>query len=142
MFSTNIGVPTALRTELELPVTGAEHASCPVTDVLRRRVGDKWSVLVMVLLGSGPRRHGELDRAIQEISQRMLTRTLRGLERDGLVSRTTFPTVPITVEYELTALGRTLLGPLSVLADWAVQHSAEIDRARAEFDSQHSGRQL
>ena len=134
MFVTQTDVPTALAAELNVPVTGVEHEACPATDVLRR-VGDKWSVLVIVLLGPGPLRYGELDRSIENISQRMLTRTLRGLERDGLVTRTTFPTVPVTVEYELSPLGRTLLTPLSALADWAIEYERDIAHARESFDN-------
>lgn len=96
-----------------------EHDRCPVTGLFRR-VGDKWSVLVLVLLGKRPYRFNELHRDIESISQRMLTRTLRGLEDEGLVSRTVHPTVPPSVEYRLTDLGYSLLGPLSALADWAV----------------------
>nr|WP_239157464.1 helix-turn-helix domain-containing protein [Actinocatenispora thailandica] len=116
-------------TPLPNPVPAAEHEQCPVTDVLRR-VGDKWSVLVIVLLGTRPYRFNELHRGIETISQRMLTRTLRGLEADGLVHREVHPTVPPSVEYSLTPLGRTLLVPLSALADWAVQHQPEIAAAR------------
>ncbi|WP_243064242.1 helix-turn-helix domain-containing protein [Humibacter sp. RRB41] len=111
-----------------------EYEACPVTDVLRR-VGDKWSVLVIVLLGKRPYRFNELHRGIETISQRMLTRTLRGLETDGLVHREVFPTVPPSVEYSLTRLGETLLVPLSALADWAVEHRPEIATARASSGS-------
>lgn len=112
-------------TPLPSPVPAAEYEQCLVTDVLRR-VGDKWSVLVIVLLGKRPHRFSELQRGIDAISQRMLTRTLRGLESDGLVHREVFPTVPPSVEYSLTALGESLLVPLSALADWVQAHSAEI----------------
>ncbi|WP_462165965.1 winged helix-turn-helix transcriptional regulator, partial [Frankia sp. AiPs1] len=138
MFTTNIDV-SDLAGKLALPVTGKEHDACPATDVLRR-VGDKWSVLVVVLLGRGVQRYGELDRAIENISQRMLTRTLRNLERDGLVHRTTYPTVPVTVEYGLTLLGETLLGPISALSLWAVAHQHDIEAARAVFDKQNPGK--
>ena len=104
-----------------------------VSDVLAR-VGDKWSVPVVSLLGQGPRRFNELRRAIGGISQRMLTLTLRGLERDGLVTRTVFPTVPPRVDYELTPLGRDLLTPVSALGDWAIRNQAKIARAREQFD--------
>ncbi|MFD6177740.1 MULTISPECIES: winged helix-turn-helix transcriptional regulator [unclassified Isoptericola] len=112
------------------PVPAEEYDQCPVTEVLRR-VGDKWSVLVVVLLGKRPYRFNELHRAIATISQRMLTRTLRGLETDGLVHREVFPTTPPSVEYRLTPLGRSLLVPLSALADWVVEHRAEIAAARS-----------
>ena len=104
-----------------------------VSDVLAR-VGDKWSVLVVTRLGSGSMRFNELRRAIGGISQRMLTLTLRGLERDGLVTRTVFPTIPPRVDYALTSLGRDLLDPVSALGDWATRKQAKIARAREKFD--------
>jgi DNA-binding HxlR family transcriptional regulator len=104
-----------------------------VSDVLAR-VGDKWSVLVVTRLGPGPMRFNEMRRSIGGISQRMLTLTLRGLERDGLVTRTVFPTVPPRVDYDLTPLGRDLLNPVSALGDWAIRNQAKIARAREEFD--------
>jgi DNA-binding HxlR family transcriptional regulator len=130
MSGTNTGVPSVLAHELPRPVPADEFAACPVGDVFRR-VGDKWSMLLVVLLGGRPYRYNELHRAIEGISQRMLTRTLRGLETDGLVRREVLPTVPPSVEYSLTPLGRTLLQPLSALADWAVRHEAEINEARS-----------
>ena len=105
-----------------------------VSDVLAR-VGDKWSVLVVSRLGDGPLRFNELRRSIGGISQRMLTLTLRGLERDGLITRTVFPTVPPRVDYALTALGRDLLGPVSALGAWAIHNQPKIARARETFDS-------
>jgi DNA-binding HxlR family transcriptional regulator len=105
-----------------------------VSDVLAR-VGDKWSVLVVTKLGGGPLRFNELRRSIGGISQRMLTLTLRGLERDGLITRTVFPTIPPRVDYALTALGRDLLAPVSGLGDWALRNQAKIARAREQFDS-------
>src|SRR6201981_3216653 len=105
-----------------------------IRDVLAR-VGDKWSFLVVSRLGSGAMRFNELRRSIGGISQRMLTLTLRGLERDGLITRTVFPTVPPRVEYALTALGRDLLQPVSALGDWALRTQAKIARARDQFDS-------
>jgi DNA-binding HxlR family transcriptional regulator len=104
-----------------------------VSDVLAR-VGDKWSVLVVTRLGGAPLRFNELRRSIGGISQRMLTLTLRGLERDGLVTRTVFPTIPPRVDYALTALGRDLLQPVSALGDWALRNQAKIARAREQFD--------
>jgi DNA-binding HxlR family transcriptional regulator len=97
-------------------------------------IGDKWSVLVVSLLGDGPLRFSELRRTIGGISQRMLTLTLRGLERDGLLSRTVFPTVPPRVDYALTALGRSLLAPVRELGGWARTNLAEIEAARQRFD--------
>ena len=104
-----------------------------VSDVLAR-VGDKWSVLVVTRLGGAPLRFNELRRSIGGISQRMLTLTLRGLERDGLITRTVFPTIPPRVEYALTTLGRDLLQPVSALGDWALRNQAKIARARERFD--------
>jgi DNA-binding HxlR family transcriptional regulator len=111
-----------------------------VSDVLDR-IGDKWSVLVVVMLGDGPKRFNELRRSIASISQRMLTLTLRGLERDGLVTRTVFPTIPPRVDYELTELGRSLLQPVGALGDWARRNHANIVAARQKFDArERSGR--
>ena len=124
-------VPSVLAHQLPRPVPLDELAACPAGDVFRR-VGDKWSVLVLILLGGRPHRYNELHRSIEGISQRMLTRTLRGLETDGLVHREVHPTVPPGVEYRLTALGGTLLEPLSALADWAVAHEADIAAARSQ----------
>jgi DNA-binding HxlR family transcriptional regulator len=104
-----------------------------VSDVLAR-VGDKWSVLVVTRLGGGPLRFNELRRSIGGISQRMLTLTLRGLERDGLVTRSVFPTIPPRVEYALTALGRDLLQPVAALGEWALRNQGKIARAREQFD--------
>src|SRR6202451_3858447 len=104
-----------------------------ISDVLAR-VGDKWSVLVVSRLGSGSMRFNELRRSIGGISQRMLTLTLRGLERDGLVTRTVFPTIPPRVDYALTPLGRDLLEPVSALGDWAIRNQPKIPRAREQFD--------
>jgi DNA-binding HxlR family transcriptional regulator len=104
-----------------------------VSDVLAR-VGDKWSVLVVTKLGGGPLRFNELRRSIGGISQRMLTLTLRGLERDGLITRTVFPVIPPRVDYALTALGRDLLEPVSALGDWALRNQTKIARAREQFD--------
>lgn len=111
-----------------------EDRCCPVVRDILTRVGDKWTVLAVVMLGSGPRRFNELKRAIDGISQRMLTLTLRTLERDGLVTRTVFPTVPPRVDYALTPLGMTLLRTLKELADWASSNADEITRARDTFD--------
>jgi DNA-binding HxlR family transcriptional regulator len=105
-----------------------------VSDVLAR-VGDKWSVLIVTRLGGGPLRFNELRRSIGGISQRMLTLTLRGLERDGLITRTVLPTVPPRVEYALTPLGRDLLQPVSGLSDWALRNQSKIARARDQFDT-------
>jgi DNA-binding HxlR family transcriptional regulator len=98
------------------------------------RIGDKWSVLIVSRLGKGPIRFNALKRDIGGISQRMLTLTLRNLERDGLITRTVFPTVPPRVDYELTPLGRSLLAPVSALGDWAVHNRGKIEQAQARFD--------
>jgi DNA-binding HxlR family transcriptional regulator len=104
-----------------------------ISEVLAR-VGDKWSVLVVSALGNGSKRFNELRRGLGSISQRMLTLTLRGLERDGLVKRTVFPTVPPRVDYELTPLGCSLLNPVTQLSDWARANRAAMEKARARFD--------
>jgi DNA-binding HxlR family transcriptional regulator len=116
----------------------ASHVNLPsdcraVSDVLAR-IGDKWSVLVVSKLGAGPLRFNELRRSIGGISQRMLTLTLRGLERDGLITRTVFPTIPPRVDYALTALGRDLLTPVSALGTWAIRNQPKIAHAREQFD--------
>ena len=122
-------VPSMATAELPLPGAPEEYERCPVTDVLHR-IGDKWTLLVLALLARRPHRYSELHRAIQGISQRMLTRTLRALEQDGIIRRTVFPTTPVSVEYRITDLGRSFLVPLSAVADWAVDHHAEIVAAR------------
>src|SRR5215470_810796 len=106
-----------------------------VSDVLAR-VGDKWTVLVVSILGEGPKRFNELRRALGSISQRMLTLTLRGLERDGLLTRTVEPTIPPKVEYELTKLGRTLLVPVHALELWAIEHRVGIHEAQQKYDAE------
>jgi DNA-binding HxlR family transcriptional regulator len=112
-----------------------EPATCPAVREVLNRVGDKWSVQIVDLLGGGPMRFSELRRSIEGISQRMLTHTLRGLERDGLVTRTVFPTIPPRVDYELTALGETLLEPIQGLAEWAAANRTSIQAARDKFDT-------
>ena len=105
-----------------------------VSDVLGR-IGDKWSVLIITMLGDGPRRFNELKRMVNGISQRMLTLSLRGLERDGLITRTVTHSLPPRVDYELTELGRSLLGTVSELSAWALENRGQIQQARSEFDS-------
>ncbi|MCA0276818.1 MAG: helix-turn-helix transcriptional regulator [Proteobacteria bacterium] len=105
-----------------------------VSDILQR-VGDKWTVLVVGKLGDGPMRFNELRHAIGGISQKMLTTTLRGLERDGFVSRTVFPTIPPRVDYELTDLGRELLVPVAALGEWARINQRRVAEARMKFDT-------
>ena len=106
---------------------------CPVRGVLDR-IGDKWSTLILVTLANGPHRFSAVQRAIPDISKRMLTQTLRDLERDGLISRTVFPTKPPSVEYRLTPLGETILEPLRGLVRWADRSHAAIKEARLAFD--------
>ena len=108
--------------------------SCPVREVVAR-VGDKWSVMVVGNLREGPKRFSALRRDVEGISQRMLTRTLRGLERDGLVDRAVHPTVPPQVEYALTGLGRTLLEPILALSKWAHKNRAAVQKSREDFDA-------
>lgn len=107
---------------------------CPKISQVLARIGEKWSVLIIIMLAARPHRFSELKRAIGGVSQRMLTLSLRGLERDGLVKRTVFPVVPPRVEYELTPVGRSLHAPVSALGEWARNHLAEIDAAREAFD--------
>lgn len=110
---------------------------CTVTRQILDRVGDKWSMLIIVNLGVQSLRFKELQRRSSGISQRMLTQTLRHLERDGLVWRKATPTVPLTVEYGLTALGESLLGPLTLLVEWVNGNRGEIAKARISYDSGH-----
>lgn len=112
--------------------------ACPAVREVLNRVGDKWSVQIVALLGDGPMRFSELRRSIEGISQRMLTLTLRGLERDGLITRTVFPEIPPRVDYELTRLGKTLLEPISALAEWAEQYRTSIQEARQKFDGRQN----
>ena len=107
---------------------------CPTVNAILSRIGDKWSVLIVMDLAAGPRRFNEIKRDIAGISQRMLTLTLRGLERDGLVSRRVYDTVPPKVEYSLTELGRSLQGPVIALGQWAVANAQQIHASREEFD--------
>jgi DNA-binding HxlR family transcriptional regulator len=118
---------------------GSTHhsSSCRAREVLQR-VGDKWSVQVIDLLGQDSRRFSELHRTIDGITSRMLTVTLRGLERDGIVKRTIYPVIPPRVDYELTPLGRTLLHTIGQLVSWADSHLPEIDAARVAYDARHS----
>lgn len=118
-----------------LPPSPHADSDCRGVASILARVGDKWSVFVIMMLGDGPKRFNEIKRMIGGISQRMLTLTLRGLERDGLVTRTVFPTIPPRVDYELTALGRSLLEPVSELGLWARQNRAAIQDARGRFDA-------
>src|SRR5215470_7867945 len=125
---------------IHVPVLQAhahEGADCRAVASVLSRVGDKWSVLIIMLLIDGPRRFNELKRMVGGISQRMLTLTLRGLERDGLVTRTVFPTIPPRVDYELTDLGRGLAQPVKALGQWAFEHQPQIEGARSKFDTRN-----
>jgi DNA-binding HxlR family transcriptional regulator len=113
---------------------GAAAVSCRVRSVLGR-IGDKWAIYVVDRLGSGPRRFSELSRGIDGITARMLTVTLRGLERDGILTRTVHASVPPRVDYELTPLGETLLDTIGQLVVWADEHISEIEIAQAEYDA-------
>ena len=130
-------VPEHTEVTVELPDPASDD--CPAVSSVLARVGDKWSVLIIVLLGDGPKRFNEIKRIVGGISQRMLTLTLRGLERDGLVKRTQFPTIPPRVDYELTELGRSLWEAVKPLAQWAQSHVKHIARARAAFDKKTIG---
>ena len=109
---------------------------CRTISTLLARIGDKWTVLVVATLGEGSRRFNELRREIPSVSQRMLTLTLRNLERDGLVSRTVTPTIPPRVDYALTDLGRSLLKPVNALSQWALDNVETIHQAQARFDGE------
>lgn len=117
---------------------GGEHEDCGIRDVLDR-IGDKWSVLVVVELAQGMRRFRQLQRAVPGISQRMLTLTVRRLERDGLLTRTVHPTAPPQVEYALTPMGLSLTHLVKALADWSLEHRDPIARARQEWDDANPG---
>jgi DNA-binding HxlR family transcriptional regulator len=125
-------VPEHTEVTIELPDPASED--CRAVSSVLARVGDKWSVLIIVLLGNGPKRFSEIKRLVGGISQRMLTLTLRGLVRDGLVNRTQFPTIPPRVDYELTELGQSLWEAVKPLGQWAQSHVKHIARARAAFD--------
>ena len=115
---------------------GHPHATedCRAVSEVLQRIGDKWSLLVVRRLGDGQMRFNELRAAVGGISQKMLTTTLRTLERDGFVTRTVFPTIPPRVDYELTDLGRELEVPVKGLAEWAIANMARISEARRRFD--------
>ena len=117
----------------------ADSEHCRVVRETFDRVGDKWSLLVVVILGYGPQRFTALKYGVVGISQRMLTLTLRKLERDGIVQRTVFPEIPPRVEYDLTPLGRTLIGPVTALADWAVANHDVITARQVEYDAVQTG---
>ena len=112
-------------------------AGCRNVAPVLNRVGDKWSMMIVMFLTDGPKRFSELKRSIDGISQRMLTLSLRGLERDGLVTRTVTPSIPPRVDYELTELGRSLREPVIALGQWAIEHIACIRAAQGKYDEAH-----
>ena len=116
------------------------HREVPGIRAVHDRLGDKWSLLVIVELTHGPLRFRQLQRAVGGISQRMLTLTVRHLERDGLVRRTVYPTVPAQVDYRLTEMGASLTHLLKALADWSLAHRKDIARAQTDYDRAHPGR--
>jgi DNA-binding HxlR family transcriptional regulator len=120
-----------------MPPFDPYSAACPSRQALDR-IGDRWTILVFGALDGGPQRFTELARRIEGVSQKMLTQTLRGLERDGLVTRTVHATVPPRVDYELTALGRTLSGPIAALEKWAMDHMADVLAAREAYDTRRA----
>jgi DNA-binding HxlR family transcriptional regulator len=124
---------------MERHIPDPNSSDCRAVSTVLARVGDKWSVLIVNLLGDGPKRFNEIKRMVGGISQRMLTLTLRGLERDGLVTRTVFPTVPPRVDYELTELGHSLWKPVEALGAWARNHQDQIAAARRDFDARADG---
>jgi DNA-binding HxlR family transcriptional regulator len=129
--------PAPEENNCQSPSLAQEHipAQCTRVSAILARIGDKWSILVVMLLIAGPLRFNELRRQTNGISQRMLTLTVRGLERDGFVTRQVFPTVPPRVEYALTDLGRSLAVPVQGLGKWAIENTAQIHQAQEEFDA-------
>lgn len=123
----------AIKRFSQYPLGESQSVHCPVRDVLDR-IGDKWSMLMIMALAMRPHRFSELHRAVHDISKRMLTQTLRDLERDGLITRHVFPTKPPGVEYRLAPLGLSLLEPMASLIDWADRCYGDIHVARARFD--------
>ncbi|CAB3802957.1 winged helix-turn-helix transcriptional regulator [Pararobbsia alpina] len=123
-------------THISVPTVEASQCSGECREVVHTlaRIGDKWTVMVVGALSNGPMRYNRIARLIEGISQRMLTLTLKGLEQDGLVSRTMYPTIPPRVDYELTDLGRSLFVPLRSLHTWAVEHRAAMVAAREAFE--------
>lgn len=115
------------------------QANCRALGQILERIGDKWTILVVGALSAGPMRFTALQRAVPGVSHKMLTTTLRGLERDGPVKRTAFATIPPRVDYELTPQGISLHEPLLALADWARRHRPGIEAARSDFDGRDDG---
>ncbi|EJT04892.1 helix-turn-helix domain-containing protein [Rhizobium sp. CCGE 510] len=121
----------------EIDLAGLDFSNCPVRDMMQQ-IGGKWSTLLLEVLAAEPRRFGELRRTLPDISQRMLTQTLRDLQRDGYIAREVFPTKPPSVEYSMTELGRSLYQPLSQLLNWAEANHDAVRAARSRFDSADS----
>jgi DNA-binding HxlR family transcriptional regulator len=121
----------------QMPPFDPNIAECPSRQALDR-IADRWTILVVLALTDGPRRFTELARRIEGVSQKMLTQTLRALERDGLVTRTVHATVPPRVDYELTALGRTLHGPIAAVQQWATDHIPDVLAARDAYDARRA----
>ena len=134
MLPTHILVPQDDDLACPDPLPPAHGPACRSIAPFLARIGDKWSILVIMTLAQGPRRFNELKRVIEGVSQRMLTFTLRGLERDGLVTRTVKPSIPPRVDYALTDLGRSLRYPVVALGEWVTGNLDAIESARAEFD--------
>ena len=126
---------TAVQAAQALSPQALSIDECQRVGQVLSRVGDKWTVLIINELGDGPRRFNELKRQIDGVSQRMLTLTLKNLERDGLVSRTVTPSVPPRVDYALTDLGRSMLQPVQALGQWAAAHIPQMDAARRRYDT-------
>jgi DNA-binding HxlR family transcriptional regulator len=115
---------------------GDMHSGCRVLGQILDRIGDKWTIMVVGVLARGPYRFNAIMREIGGVSHRMLTLTLRSLERDGLVTRTAFATIPPRVEYELTEVGRSLIDPLTVLKQWAIANRPQIEASRTDYDAE------
>lgn len=126
------------QTATEWQALSRDPEACPIRDVLDR-LGSKWSTLILMVLADQPLRFAALGRVVPDISKRMLTQTLRDLERDGLITRHVFPTKPPAVEYRLSPLGRSMLGPLAALIDWAAASHGAIRAARDRFDAGGAG---
>lgn len=116
------------------PIAHISEQCLRVSEVLAR-VGDKWSILVIAALGERPHRFNELKRTVEGVSQRMLTLTVRGLERDGFITRTVTPSIPPRVDYALTDLGRSVLEPAKAMGEWAMAHRATVEAARQAYDA-------